>query len=258
MDITYHLTGNLKRLRMPAVIENLETRLQEAKERNLGYLEFLSLLVQDEIVSRESNNLAGRIKKARIDPQMSFEAFDFHFNADALPPKTIRDLSTCHFLEQKRNLLLCGPPGIGKSHIAQGVGHEACRRGYEVLFSKTHKTLEELSDPLAPKKVKRLWKRITRIPLLILDDFGFRRYSSEEAEMLYAISDERLGSGSTIITSNRPTEDWFSVFPDPVIGGAVLDRLASGAQKLIVEKAKSYRKHGPARPEGFEKEPESI
>jgi hypothetical protein len=75
MDITYHLTGNLKRLRMPAVIENLETRLEEAKERNLGYLEFLSLLVQDEIVSRESNNLAGRIKKARIDPQMSFEAF---------------------------------------------------------------------------------------------------------------------------------------------------------------------------------------
>ena len=106
--------------------------------------------------------------------------------------------------------------------------------------------------------MKRLWKRITRIPLLILDDFGFRRYSSEEAELLYAISDERLGSGSTIITSNRPTEDWFSVFPDPVIGGAVLDRLASGAQKLIVEKAKSYRKHGPGRPQGFEKVPESI
>jgi len=98
---------------------------------------------------------------------------------------------------------------------------------------------------------KRLWKRITRIPLFILDDFGFRRYSSEEAELLNAISDERLGRGSTTITSNRPTEERFSVLPDPVIGGAVLDRLASSAQKLIVEKAKSYRNHGPGRLQGL-------
>ncbi|MFW6209621.1 MAG: IS21-like element helper ATPase IstB [Spirochaetota bacterium] len=258
MDMSYHLSDNLKRLRMPAVIENLELRAREATDHNLGYVEFLSLLIQDEIDSRESNNLAKRLKAARLQPHMSFEAFDFHFNAESLLPKTLNDLATCHFVQEKRNLVLCGPPGIGKTHIAQAIGHEVCRRGSEVLFSKTHKTLEELSDALSPKRVQRLWKRIVHVPLLILDDFGFRRYSAEEAELLYAISDERLGTGSTIITSNRPAEDWFGVFPDPVIGGAVLDRIASGAQKIIVEKAKSYRKYGLSKPKQFTKDRDSV
>ncbi|MFO7731186.1 MAG: ATP-binding protein, partial [Spirochaetia bacterium] len=148
------------------------------------------------------------------------------------------------FIEQNRSLVICGPPGIGKSHISQAVGHEVCRRGGDALFMKTQLLLQELTNDSYPRRIARYWKLIRNVDLLILDDFGFRRYDSRESEILYSLADLRLGSRSTIITSNRPVQDWYGVFPDPVIGGAILDRLVSGAIKLMVEKAKSYRKSG--------------
>ena len=132
----------------------------------------------------------------------------------------------------------------GKTHLTQAIGHEVCRRGRDAFFSKTHKLIDDLTDPGYPRRAARLWKRALSVDLLILDDFGFRRYEAKEAELLYALADERLGCGSTILTSNRPPEDWYGVFPDPVIGGAILDRLVSGAIKIIVEDAKSYRRFG--------------
>jgi len=244
MNMKHHLINNLKRLKMPAVSENLEIREREAKEHNMGYLEFLSLLLQDEIANRESNILAKRIQSGNLDPRMTFESFNFKYNAEVLPSQTVRDLSTCHFIERNQSVVLCGLPGIGKTHIAHAIGHEICRRGYDAMFFKTHKLLQILNDKTRPRRVARLWKNCLHSKLLILDDFGFRRYDTEECEMLYSIADERLGKQSTIITSNRPVEDWYGVFPDPVIGGAILDRLVSGAIKLIIEKGKSYRKKG--------------
>lgn len=245
MDLHYHLSNDLKRLRMPGMIETLDLRIKEATDGNYGYLEFFQLLVQDEIANREANNLAKRLKAANLSNRCTFENFDFRFNERVFPPKTIRDLATCRFLDQNSNIIICGPPGIGKSHVVQAIGHEVCRRGSEALFIKTHKLLEQLSDNDYPRRAARLWKRIRTVSALILDDFGFRCYETNEAELLYAICDERLGSGSILLTSNRPAEDWYSVFPDPVIGGAILDRLASPAIKLMVEKGRSYRKEGP-------------
>jgi DNA replication protein DnaC len=242
MNTDHHLTSALKRLKMPGALENLELRLKEAKENSLGYIDFLSLLLQDEILNRDSNLLNKKLKTGFLNPRMTFESFDSRFNAEALAPQTIRDFASCHFIEQKRSLVLCGPPGIGKTHLAQAIGHEVCRRGGDALFIKTHKLLEDLTDLSYPKKAERLWKRIRSVTLLILDDFGFRRYEAKEAECLYTLADERLGSSSTIITSNRPVVDWYGVFHDPVIGGAILDRFVSGAIKIVVEKAKSYRK----------------
>jgi DNA replication protein DnaC len=245
MDLRYQLTNDLKRLRMPGMIETLDLRRTEADQGALGYLEFLQLLVQDEIANREANNLVKRLKAANLSNRCTFENFDFRFNERALPSQTIRDLATCRFLADHRNIILCGPPGLGKSHVAQALGHEVCRRGFEALFIKTHKLLERLADREYPRRATRLWKQLRSVRLLILDDFGFRGYDTNEAELLYAICDERLGNGSIVLTSNRPVDDWFSVFPDPVIGGAILDRLASPAIKLIIEKARSYRKEGP-------------
>ena len=244
MNMTHHVTAHLKRLKMPAVLENLELREREAKEQNLGYLEFLSLLIQDEIASREANILSKRISDGSLNSRLTFESFDFKFNSEALSSQTVRDLATCHFIERNQSLIFCGPPGIGKTHIAHAIGHEVCRRGSDALFFKTHKLLEQLTDESYPRRAQRLWKHCLCAKLLILDDFGFRRYNAHESELLYELSDERLGTSTTIITSNRSVDDWYAVFPDPVIGGAILDRLASGAIKLIVEKAKSYRKEG--------------
>ena len=247
MNMTHHVTEQLKRLKLPAISENLELRAREARELSLGYIEFLSLLIQDEITSREANILNKRVQSGGLDPRYTFESFDFRFNQEAMPSQTIRDLASCHFVERNQGLTFCGPPGIGKTHIVHSIGHEVCRRGHDVLFFKTHKLLEQLLDESYPKRVERIWKRCLITRLLILDDFGFRRYSPKEAELLYELSDERLAKGSTIVTSNRPVVDWYGVFPDPVIGGAVLDRLVSGAVKLIIERARSYRKEGKKR-----------
>lgn len=236
------LGTNLKRLKMPAMVNNLDLRLREAKENDLGYIDFLNLLVQDEIASRDSNNLMKKLRVACFPSALTFEQFDFNFNKEILPPAVIRDLAACHFIESSENLVFCGPPGIGKSHIASAIGNEACRRQMDVIFKKTSKLIVELSDPLYPKRSARLLKKTIECNLLILDDFAFRKYSQEESEILYTIADERLGKKTTIITSNRPPEDWYSVFPDPVIGGAILDRFVSSAIKLIVTKGKSYRK----------------
>jgi DNA replication protein DnaC len=244
MNMNHHVTNHLKRLKMPAIAANLELREREAREGNLGYIEFLSLVIGDEIASREANILSKRLACGSISSRHTFESFDFKFNNEAFPSQTVRDLATCHFIERNQNLILCGPPGIGKTHIAHAIGHEVCRRGNEAFFTKTHKLLEQLVDPSYPRRADRLWKRCITAKLLILDDFGFRRYDTKESELLYELSDERLGKASTIITSNRPAEDWYAIFPDPVIGGAILDRLVSGAIKLVIERARSFRKDG--------------
>lgn len=239
------LAGDLKRLRLPAMADNLDLRSREAEEGKLGYLEFASLLVQDELASRESNSFQKRLKSAGVASRMTFETFDYDFNAAVFPPQVIRDLASCGFIDQRRNLVLAGPPGIGKSHIAQALGHEAARRGLDVVVYKTHKLLERLApDRLSAKRAELLLKRCLSSGLLILDDFAFRPYSQQETELLYTLSDERLGEASIIVTSNRPPEDWFSVFPDPIVGGAIMDRLVSGAVKLIVTSGRSYRKEG--------------
>jgi len=239
------LAADLKRLKLPGMADSLDRRVREAEEAKLGYLEFAALLVQDEIASRDSNSFQKRLKLAGFASRMTFESFDFEFNSAVMPGPTLRDLSSCRFVDQRRNLVLAGPPGIGKSHIAQALGHEAARRGVDVVFYKTHKLLERLApERLSPRRAQLLLKRCIAAGLLILDDFAFRVYSSAETDLLYSICDERLSAGSIIVTSNRPPEDWFSVFPDPIVGGAVLDRLVSGAVKLIVTSGRSYRKEG--------------
>jgi len=239
------LAGDLKRLKLPAMADNLDLRAREAEEAKLGYLEFTALLVQDELASRESNSFQKRLKVAGVASRMTFETFDYDFNSVVLPAQVVRDLATCRFIDQQRNLVLAGPPGIGKSHIAQALGHEAARRGLDIVVYKTHKLLERLApDRLSAKRSQIIMKRCLAAGLLILDDFAFRPYSQLETELLYTLSDERLGEASIIVTSNRPPEDWFSVFPDPIVGGAIMDRLVSGAVKLIVTSGRSYRKEG--------------
>lgn len=241
MERAHEIERELKKLRMPGAIQHLDQRLAQAREQNLGYLEFLSLVIQDETVNREANNFAKRLSRAGFGKQATFEGFDFHFNETALPAATIRDLASCRFIEGTTNVAVAGPPGIGKTHIVKAVGHEACRRGYEVLFRTTQRLLSDLLS-LSQERRRRLLRRACQIDLLVLDDFAFRKLDAAEAELLYVIAEERIGAASTMLTSNRPPQDWYSTFPDPIVGGAILDRMVSGAVKLITTNGRSYRK----------------
>ena len=116
----------------------------------------------------------------------------------ALPPATVRDLATCHFVEQRHNLVIGGPPGIGKTHVVKAIGHEACRRGYYVLFRTTQRLLGELASDSA-EHAERMMRRAVRVDLLVLDDFAFRKLDQKEAEMLYVVAEERLGKASTVL-----------------------------------------------------------
>lgn len=242
METRHHLRERLKRLRLPGISDNLEMRIDQAQQNKLGYGEFLSLLVQDELLSRKANNVEKKLRVAGFAEECTFEGFDFTFNEEVLPSAFIRDLASCHFIEQKRNLTLAGPPGIGKSFISQAIGYAVCKREKDVIFRKVSSLLLELSDKENLKRTNRLFKKVLSADLLILDDFALQKYSAAEAELLYTIADYRLGKGSIILTSNRPPEDWYRVFPDPVVGGVILDRLISGSIKLITTKGRSYRK----------------
>jgi DNA replication protein DnaC len=241
MQMRQELERQLKRLKMPGLWHALEIRLAEAREGKLGHLEFLALLIQDELSSREDSMFTKRLKAAGFGVEKTFADFDYRFNDKALPPATLRDLANCHFVEQRQNLVIGGPPGIGKTHVVKAIGQEACRRGHHVLFRSTQRLLGELLSDSA-EYADRMLRRAIAVGLLILDDFAFRKLDQKEAEMLYVLAEERAGKASTVLTSNRPPEDWYAIFPDAVVGGAVLDRMVSSAIKLISTAGKSYRR----------------
>lgn len=150
------------------------------------------------------------------------------------------DLATCAYIAEQRNVLICGPTGVGKSHLAQALGHEACRRGYDVLFVSTHKMLAHLNGGRADGSYERRFQSYLRPDLLILDDFGLKPLSPPGPADLLDIILERYERGSILLTSNRPPSEWPDLFGDPLMASAALDRLADRAHVLIITGA-SYR-----------------
>jgi DNA replication protein DnaC len=233
------LKPKLTRLKLSGVLETLSGRLEQATTEKWSYSQFLDCLASDEVERRDYKQLSRRLSKSGLEAAKTLEAFEFAFNPRIHEP-TIRELATCQFIQRKDNPLFLGPSGVGKSHLAQALGHEAARRGHEVLFRRTYSLLQWIAAGRGDGSYDRRLKQAASIEVLILDDFGLKPLSEEQQSDLYELICERYERAPTIITSNRDFAEWMSVFSNPLMGSAAMDRLVHRGIKIVIE-GKSYR-----------------
>jgi DNA replication protein DnaC len=235
---THQLEASLSTLRLSGMLDTLEVRLGQAQGGELGHLEFLQVLCEDEITRRDAAALDRRLRAARFESTATIEDFDFAYNPK-IPVAHIRDLATLRFLDAGESVVLHGPVGVGKSMIAQALGHAACRRGHSVIFTKCSRLLADLAGGHADRSWESRLRRWARPAMLIVDDFAMRSFSATQADDLYELISERAGA-SVVITANRAAEDWYSLFPNPVVAESILDRVVNGAHHIAMA-GRSYR-----------------
>ena len=239
---TIELDKALRKLRLSGMAEALEPRLIEARAGKLSHIDFLSTLVADELQRRGDRLVERRIKQAGFrDQGKTLDNFDFDFNKK-MDRSLIFNLATGHFLSKAEDALFLGPPGTGKSHLAQAIGRAVILQGWSVLYREAHVLVEELADAVLDGRRKDYLAEIERVPLLIIDDLGMRQLPSTAAEDLLEVIMRRYERTSTLLTSNRPIEDWGRLLGDNAAVTAMLDRLLHHSHVLKAG-PKSWRTH---------------
>jgi DNA replication protein DnaC len=242
MDVTDTLKNQMRTLRLSGILQTLDARHRQAVEGQWSYLDFLTRLLEDEVERRAQKQLGLRVRRGQLNTHKTLDSFSFSFNP-ALNRQKVLALCACDFLREHRNVLICGPSGVGKTHLAQAIGQEACRQGYDVLLVNTHKMLQHLGAGRADNTFERRLAWYVRPDLLILDDFGLRALVPPGPEDLYDVINERYEKASILLTSNRSPEEWPALFGDPLLASAGLDRLNHRAE-LLVMRGESYRAQG--------------
>jgi DNA replication protein DnaC len=232
------LTQSLRALKLSGMLDTLDARLAQARAGELGHLDFLQVLCEDEISRRSTVSLVKRIRRARFEEQATLEGFDFAASPK-LPAAAIRDLAALRWLHAGESVILYGPVGVGKTHVAQALGHLAIRHGAETRFLKTSRALAHLAGGHADHTWDKRLRELTRPAVLILDDFGLRELTAAQADDLYELITERTGR-PLILTSNRSPADWYPLFPNPVVAESLLDRLINTSHQVFMN-GPSYR-----------------
>jgi DNA replication protein DnaC len=215
----------LRQLRLGGIAAVLETRLHQAQSERMAPIDLISCLVSDELNRRSDRLLERRRKAAQFrDPQKTLDNFDFAFNKK-MNRSLVFDLATANFIAKHEDALFLGPPGSGKSHLAQAIGQAAIQQGYRVLYRETHTLINELADAALDHTRKEQMELFATVPLLIIDDLGMRKLPAIAAEDLLEIVMRRYERASTILTSNRPVDDWGKLLGDTAAVTAMLDRL---------------------------------
>ena len=245
MELKPQLSSQLRHLRMSGVMETLEARNRQAIDDQWSYMEFLSRLMEDETERRAQKQLSMRLRRSTLNTTKTIEGFDFQFNPN-LNRQQILHLAACEYIREHRNLLICGPTGVGKTHLAQALGQEAARQNFDVLFVSVQKMLQHLHGGRADGSWERRLGNYLRPDLLILDDFGLKPIQPPGPEDLYDVINERYERSSILLTSNRAPNEWPDLFLDPLLASAGLDRLLDRAEVVVIRGA-SYRAQGRVR-----------
>lgn len=227
------LKKNLAVLRLGGMAETMETRILQAQSEKLPAIDFISMLVNDELERRGSRFISRRVKQAEFrDAGKRLDAFDFDFNKK-MNRRLIFELAAGSFVERREDALFLGPPGCGKSHLAQAIGFAVIQAGgHRVLYREAHRLLEELAESSVDGTRKALMEQLASVPLLIIDDLGMRKLPATAAEDLLEVTMRRYERASTLITSNRPVDDWGKLLGDTAAVAAMLDRLLHHAHVL--------------------------
>ena len=240
---TEELVGILKKLRLSGLLQTLDLRKAEALDHRLSFEEFLQRLLRDEVDRRDGKQLDLRMRRANFEHERTLEGFDFRFNPD-LPRGRIVDLGSCSFIERREDVLFIGPTGTGESHLAQALGHRACRLGMSVLFVPAQELFAQLHAARGDGTHDRKMQRLIELQLLIVDDLGLRPLRGEEPYDLHELVRARHERRSTIFTSNRAVPEWQALFPDPLLAAATMDRLLQHAH-VIELVGQSFRNPRP-------------
>lgn len=229
---TEEIQRALRQLRLGAMSDVLSARLVEARSSKLDYAEFVSNLVQDELDRRTGRRAERRMKVANFrDPQRTLDAFDFDFNKK-MNRKIVFELATGAFVDRHEDALFLGPPGTGKSHLAQAIGIALVMRGVSVRYFEAHTLLEDFEDATLSGNRKKLMHEIAAAQLLIIDDLGMKKLGAAAAEDILELVMRRYERGSTLLASNRPLDDWGKMLGDTAAASALVDRLMHHAHVL--------------------------
>jgi DNA replication protein DnaC len=249
------LRSALKHLRLSGLLDCLEVRLQEAAGNGLSHAEFLEVVLQDELGVRGDRQLRRRVKAAQFRELKTLEDFDWSFNP-SIKKKQICDLATCRFVREARDVLLLGPPGVGKSFLAQAIGYQAIKAGFLVLYRSIFDVVRDFLHDEALGGEDKVLARYLKPDLLVIDDMGMKQLPKRSGEYLFEIIMRRYETRSTLMTSNRPLEDWGKLIGDVPSATAILDRFLHHAEVVSIS-GKSYRlrQTGRAEPKGAEPAP---